>query len=159
MWANPNKAPPSVFSKNMISRDWVTSLLKIWRFSSSISAILINFPEFLTFRYNKESNDAVQNRWCQHFLLWTYLKYVLRQLRKVILILDNFFLEYGFLLSFSWKNPVLSGLSSVQVVIVLFYLEYSLHCLDLKNGKIQLGQDDFYSCQFNYEDIYESTIK
>ena len=29
MWANPNKAPPSVFSKNMISRDWVTSLLKI----------------------------------------------------------------------------------------------------------------------------------
>ena len=29
MWVNPNKAPPSGFSKNMISRDWVTSLLKI----------------------------------------------------------------------------------------------------------------------------------
>ena len=29
MWVNPNKAPPWGFSKNMISRDWVTSLLKI----------------------------------------------------------------------------------------------------------------------------------
>ena len=131
-----------------------------WKYEDFLLQYLLFWSIYQRFwHFVGTKNDVVQNRWCQHFLLWTYLKYVLRQLRKVILILDNFFLEYGFLLSFSWKNPVLSGLSSVQVVIVLFYLEYSLHCLDIKNGKIQLGQDDFYSCQFNYEDIYESTIK
>ena len=54
-----------IFPENFI--EILQVVQKIWRFSSSLSTIFVNYLDFLTFSRYKNTNDVTFNRWCQHF--------------------------------------------------------------------------------------------